>query len=96
MMIKFLLSTLVVVPALLLAKPHAGYGNIPTADTLQPVRTTSDKPIEKPVAKLQEHLPEIKEVPKSRRLIKPMAVPSPLPIKPIRIIKPKIIPGKIF
>lgn len=96
MMIKFLLSTLVVVPALLLAKPHAGYGNIPTADTLQPVRTTSEKPIEQPVAKLQERLPEIKEVPKSRRVIKPMAVPPPLPIKPIRIIKPKILPGKIF
>ncbi|WP_106527814.1 hypothetical protein [Chitinophaga niastensis] len=94
-MIKFLLFTLVV-SAMLLLKPHVGYGHTPAADTLQPVRTTPEKPVEKPVATLQEHLPEIKEVPKSRRMIKPIAVPSPLPIKPIRIIKPTIVPGKIF
>jgi hypothetical protein len=95
-MIKFLLSILVIVPALLLLKPGSSYGHAPVADTLQPVKTATGKPAEKPTATLQEHLPEIKEVPKSRRLIKPMAVPSPLPIKPIRIIKPKIVPGKIL
>ncbi|MBO9154465.1 hypothetical protein ACFOTA_19790 [Chitinophaga sp. GCM10012297] len=95
-MIKFLLSTLVIVPGLLLLKTSSSYGYAPIADTLQPVKTAASKPVEKPVATLQGHLPKIKEVPKSRRMIKPMAVPSPLPIKPVRIIKPKIIPGKIL
>jgi hypothetical protein len=37
-------------------------------------------------------LPDIiKEVPKSRRKIKPIAVPAPMPVKPIRIIRPGVI-----
>ncbi len=37
-------------------------------------------------------LPDIiKEVPKSRRKIKPIAVPAPMPVKPVRIIRPGAI-----
>jgi hypothetical protein len=32
----------------------------------------------------------IKEVPKSRRQMKPVVVPKAVPIKPIKIVKPKI------
>lgn len=35
--------------------------------------------------------PVIKEVPKSRKQIKPVAIPAVKPIKPLPIIKPKII-----
>ncbi|WP_326991891.1 hypothetical protein [Chitinophaga sp. 212800010-3] len=61
------------------------------SDSVPPLKNQSEKPVEKP----DVQLPEIKEVPKSRRLIKPMAIPSPLPIKPIKVIKPRIINGLI-
>ena len=70
-------------------------------DAKKPLEELPDvkKPVTEPpdVKKPLEELPEvkkldvIKEVPKSRRKMKPIAVPAPVPIKPIRIIKPKII-----
>lgn len=59
------------------------------ADSVPATHGPAEKPVDKPLA--PEALPIIKEVPKSRRVIKPIAVPTPLPVKPIRIIKPKII-----
>lgn len=80
---------------LVLTKPLAGFAGDPvSADTVPVVK----KPVEQPdVKKPTEELPDvkkldvIKEVPKSRRKMKPIAVPAPVPIQPIRIIKPKII-----
>lgn len=41
-------------------------------------------------------IPEIiKEVPKSRRQVKPLPIPGPIPVKPIRVIKPKLIRPKL-
>ncbi|MBV8252098.1 MAG: hypothetical protein JO154_05775 [Chitinophaga sp.] len=59
------------------------------ADSVPATRIPTEKPVEKPLD--PEALPIIKEVPKSRRVVKPIAVPTPLPVKPIRIIKPNII-----
>lgn len=39
----------------------------------------------------KDNTPVIKEVPKSRKQIKPIAVPSAPQIQPIKIIKPKIV-----
>ncbi|WP_143306621.1 hypothetical protein [Chitinophaga vietnamensis] len=93
-MVKLLSSGLMLVLFLALMQPQAGYGRGPgltlPADSVPPVRTN---PAEKPAEPL---LPEIKEVPKSRRLIKPMAIPAPLPVKTIKIIKPKIITRPII
>lgn len=71
-----------------------GFHNLPgiykihhLADTLPPPKkpeeTTPAPTEEKPVSK-------IKEVPKSRRQVKPVAVPV-VPVPPVKIIKPKII-----
>ncbi|QJB32656.1 hypothetical protein HF324_15070 [Chitinophaga oryzae] len=93
-----------------LLQPHKGYGYgygyVSTAnhmgasaDSVPPAHMPADKPVEKPVTPSvvpEVKLPEIKEVPKSRRGIKPMAIPSPLPVQPIRIIKPKIIVRKLI
>ena len=47
----------------------------------------------KEVATINE-VPTIKEVPKSRKQIKPIAIPAAAQIKPIQVIKPKIVkPG---
>ncbi|UYQ94107.1 hypothetical protein MKQ68_03250 [Chitinophaga horti] len=51
----------------------------------------------KPATKNSETIPEvkvpdiIKEVPKSKRKLKPIAVPTPVPVKPLKVIKPKVI-----
>jgi hypothetical protein len=58
-----------------------------SADTIPPVKTTDEKPgEEKPVT---TGLPVIKEVPKARKQLKPVALPT-IPVKPVRIIKPII------
>jgi hypothetical protein len=44
----------------------------------------------KEVATINE-VPTIKEVPKSRKQIKPIAIPAAAQIKPIQVIKPKIV-----
>lgn len=91
---------------LVLMKPLAGFaGDHVPADTIPPVKksVTEQPDVKKPLDELPDvkkslkELPDvkkldvIKEVPKSRRKMKPIAVPAPVPIKPIRIIKPKII-----
>jgi hypothetical protein len=60
----------------------------PAADTVLP----REKPGE---AEKEVKLPDIKEVPKSRRQVRPLPVPAPIPIKPIKVIKPKIIRPKV-
>ncbi|NLR66812.1 hypothetical protein HGH92_21060 [Chitinophaga varians] len=104
---RFILASLLM-SAMTWLQPQKGYGygHVSTADhmdpltdSIPPARTPADKPVEKPAdaSVLPEvKLPEIKEVPKSRRGIKPMAIPSPLPVQPIRIIKPKIIIRKLI
>ncbi|MBS0031027.1 hypothetical protein [Chitinophaga hostae] len=62
-------------------------------DSVSPAPKPADKPVEKVI---DVSLPQIKEVPKSRRVVKPIAIPSPLPVKPIRIIKPKITVRKLI
>ncbi|WP_343304277.1 hypothetical protein AAHN97_22135 [Chitinophaga niabensis] len=91
-----MLKLLAIFFTLVLVKPLAGLAreHVPT-DTVPAVK----KPVTEPpdVKKPLEELPDvkkldlIKEVPKSRRKMKPIAVPAPVPIQPIRIIKPKII-----
>lgn len=58
------------------------------ADTVPPVKkTTEDKPADdKPAT---TGMPVIKEVPKARKQIKPVALPA-VPVKPIKVIKPII------
>ena len=74
-----------------IAKPVAGAarGVPPVADTI---------PAQAKPGEVQEEVkaPEIiKEVPKSRRQIKPVPVPTPIPVKPIKVIKPKVIRPKV-
>jgi hypothetical protein len=81
---------------LVLMKPLAGFaGDHMPADTVPAVKkpVTEQPDVKKPPDELPDvkKLDVIKEVPKSRRKMKPIAVPAPVPIKPIRIIKPKII-----
>ncbi|AWO02054.1 hypothetical protein DLD77_10280 [Chitinophaga alhagiae] len=60
---------------------------LPVVDSIPPKPA---KPVEKPQDDVKP--PDIiKEVPKSRRKLKPIAVPAPLPVKPIKIIRPKVI-----
>lgn len=67
-----------------------GLYTVPAAlDSLPAPARSAEKPNEKPGDIKPPDI--IKEVPKSRRKIKPIAVPAPLPVKPIKIIKPKII-----
>ncbi|NSL90883.1 hypothetical protein ECE50_028930 [Chitinophaga sp. Mgbs1] len=70
-------------------------GNIPvTADTAVVPVSEPKKIIEKQEdAKKPEVLKieMIKEVPKSRRLAKPIAIPIPVQVNPVRIAPPKII-----
>lgn len=71
------------------------------ADTVRP----AEKPVEKPAEKAGEKATDkpqevkptdiIKEVPKSRRMAKPIAVPAPIRLKPIKIIKPNVIKPKV-
>lgn len=57
-------------------------------DTVPPVqKTTEEKPAEEKPA--TTGLPVIKEVPKARKQIKPVALPA-VPVKPVKIIKPII------
>ncbi|WP_291910030.1 hypothetical protein [Chitinophaga sp. CB10] len=59
------------------------------SDTVPP----APKPTEAPQ---DGKLPDIiKEVPKSRRQVKPLPIPAPIPVKPIKIIKPVIIRPKV-
>lgn len=60
-------------------------------DSIPPAAKPAEKPQQAPEEKALP-LPEvIKEVPKSRRKIKPIAVPAQLPVKPIKIIRPGVI-----
>ena len=62
-------------------------------DTVPVTRPPEVKP-ETPVAKnpLEEAVkPVIKTIPKSKKQLKPLALPGNLPVKPGKIVKPKII-----
>jgi hypothetical protein len=57
-------------------------------DTVPPVqKPTNEKPAEEKPA--TTNLPVIKEVPKARKQIKPLALPT-LPAKPVKIVRPII------
>ncbi|NLR80037.1 hypothetical protein [Chitinophaga eiseniae] len=105
MMVKVLTSASVLLFAIALLQPSKGYGRdkaialstrylLPVADSVPLTNHPADKPAEKPVD--PSSLPVIKEVPKTRRMVKPMALPSPLPVQPIKIIKPKIVIKKLI
>ncbi|NLR57027.1 hypothetical protein HGH93_02875 [Chitinophaga polysaccharea] len=107
-MVKVLTSVSVLLFAIALLRPFEGYGHdkaisekapftrylLPVADSVPLTNHPADKPAEKPVD--PSSLPVIKEVPKTRRMVKPMALPSPLPVQPIKIIKPKIVIKKLI
>lgn len=107
-MVKVLTSVSVLLFAIALLLPSKGYGYdkaisgtalstrylLPAADSVPLTSHPADKPAEKPVD--PSSLPVIKEVPKTRRMVKPMALPSPLPVQPIKIIKPKIVIKKLI
>lgn len=95
-MVKLLIYQLVILFTLLLVKPLTGFaGERMLSDTVpdlkKPVPEQPDvkKVVEQPLD--VKKLDVIKEVPKSRRKLKPIAIPAPVPVKPIKIIKPKII-----
>lgn len=54
------------------------------SDTIPAVTTTTEVKEEAPKKK-------IKKIPRSRKQVKPISVDPTLPVKPIKIIKPKII-----
>lgn len=88
---QFLTYQVLLIIALAIAKPVAGAarGPYPVADTI---------PAQAKPGEVQEEVkaPEmIKEVPKSRKQIKPVPVPAPIPVKPIKVIKPKVIRPKV-
>ena len=46
--------------------------------------------------KEEKKIPDIKKVPKSRRQMKPLPIPVPVRIKPIKIITPKVLKPKVL
>lgn len=58
------------------------------ADTIPETKPDTKKPAENTPATVKPEI--IKEVPRSRRQVKPVPLPT-VPVKPIKIIKPKII-----
>jgi hypothetical protein len=87
---QFLTYQLIFIFILAIGKPVAGFTRVaPLTDTI-PAQTNPGKVQEEVKA------PDIiKEVPKSRRQIKPVPVPTPIPVKPIKVIKPKVIRPKV-
>lgn len=73
---------------------NSGFRHLPGIYKMKAVSDTipgTKKPEENaPADTKTEDKIKIKEVPKSRRQVKPLAVPT-VPVKPIKIIKPKII-----
>jgi hypothetical protein len=104
-MAKLLIYQLVIFLILVVVRPLPGFARevipsdtIPVNKKPVPEQPDAKKITEQPdVKKVTEQpldaksLDIIKEVPKSRRKLKPIAVPAPIPVKPIKIIKPKII-----
>ncbi|WP_074242123.1 hypothetical protein [Chitinophaga niabensis] len=91
-----MLKILAIFFTLVLMKPLAGFAREHVStDTVPALKkpVTEQPDVKKPLEELPDvkKLDVIKEVPKSRRKMKPIAVPAPIPVKPIRIIKPKII-----
>lgn len=90
---KFLTYQLAFILTLAIVKPVAVSGR-----AIPPVTDTVPSQVKPAEVQQQEEgkLPDIKEVPKSRRQIKPAPVtPVPIPVKPIKIIKPKLIRPKV-
>ena len=76
-------------------RPHTHVSLIQNAallsfcDTLPDSRRVTEEPGNKSKPDL------VKEVPKSRKQLKPIAIPAITPAKPIQIIKPKILKPNI-
>jgi len=85
------------------AVPGWGTGNVYGSELpdirLMPAARDTVPPGAKPDEVQQEvQPPQIKEVPKSRRKIKPAPVVAPVPVKPAirpKVIKPKVIRPKV-
>jgi len=95
-MAKLLIYQLFIFFVLLIVKPATGFARegmpsdtVPVVKKSGPEQPDVKKVTEQPLD--TKPLDIIKEVPKSRRKLKPIAVPAPIPVKPIKIIKPKII-----
>lgn len=79
---------------LLMARPAQSMaGSIGTEAVTDTVPDTRKPPQKKEKGKeTAKKKPDIiKEVPKTRRQMKPIPVPAPIPVKPIKVIKPKVI-----
>ncbi|MFD2890288.1 hypothetical protein [Chitinophaga cymbidii] len=80
---------------LFMVRPLRGLGNsdvrpVAVTDTVPAAPKPAEKGKEKETVKKQK--PDIlKEVPKTRRKLKPIPIPTPIPVKPIKVIKPKVI-----
>lgn len=89
----------IVISCLALAGPLAsragnkGTGVPPTihvfTDTIPEVKKPAEKADEESPLSPNPNL--IKEIPKARRQVKPVALPKMVPVKPVKIIKPKIV-----
>ncbi|WP_295124741.1 hypothetical protein [uncultured Chitinophaga sp.] len=101
-MAKLQLHHYIFTAVLAAAFPLCGYGRtseVPvmaaavTDTSVTPQQTPKPSSVEKTTETKQEvKVPDIiKEVPKSRRKVKPIAVPAPIPVKPLKVIKPKVI-----
>ena len=102
-MANFLTQRLIFIALLFIIRPLTGLGN----DGSSSVNRYRKLPGIYKIAAISDTIPDtkkpeestppaevkpgkIKEVPKSRRQVKPIPVPA-VPVKPLRIIKPKII-----
>ncbi|MGV3767108.1 MAG: hypothetical protein ACO1NW_13335 [Chitinophagaceae bacterium] len=69
---------------------RAETGHFVKMDTVPPPKKLPEKTTEKKV--LPDKPDVIKQVPKSRKQVKPLALPKVVPVKP-KVIKPKVIKG---
>ncbi|GAA0525023.1 hypothetical protein [Chitinophaga japonensis] len=98
--IAFLLGLAIVAPLALLGRETGNvYGSeLPDIRLMSMARDTVPPGVTPGETQQEVKPPEIKEVPKSRRKIKPAPVSAPIPVKPVirpKVIKPKVIRPKV-
>lgn len=89
---RFFIYQAAIIFLLMIARPLRGLGNgdirlVAVSDTVP----NAPKPPEKQQEKAKKVPDIIKEVPKTRRQLKPAPIPTPIPVKPIKVIKPKVL-----
>lgn len=101
---QFLTYQLAFIITLAIVKPVAGFARetgegkerfLPGIRLMPPVADTVPAQAKPGETQQEVKVPDIKEVPKSRRQVKPLPIPAPIPVKPIKIIKPKLIRPKV-